>query len=293
VADLTVALAAAVNRSDDGPLRPVRFSEDEMREIRYASLLHDFGKVGVREELLVKAKKLYPWHSEIIRHRAEILRRGIELKYSRRKLDHLLRHGPERFPETSAAWDAELACALDELDRQLKAVAAANEPALLAEDYGASLRQLALTTFVDHVGEAQPLITAEEARILSIPRGSLTEEEFRQVQSHVVHTFQFLSQIPWTRELRRIPEIARAHHEKLDGSGYPLGQTAPDIPIQARMMTIADVFDALTAKDRPYKAAVPVPRALDILRSEAASGAIDATLLDLFIAIRPWEAQKD
>ena len=142
---------------------------------------------------------------------------------------------------------------------------------------------------MDHTGDGQTIITPAEADILSIPRGSLTRDEFKQIQSHVVHTFHFLSQIPWTRELRRIPEIARSHHEKLDGSGYPAGWRAPEIPLQTRMMTISDIFDALTSRDRPYKPAVPVERALDILGQERKAGALDGELLSLFIAVRPWE----
>ena len=120
----------------------------------------------------------------------------------------------------------------------------------------------------------------------------LTLDEFRQIQSHVDHTFQFLSQIPWTKELRRIPEIARSHHEKLDGSGYPSSKRALEIPVQTRMMTIADIFDALTAADRPYKAALPVTAALDVLTQEARRGALDVTLLNLFISISPWSLRK-
>ena len=104
----------------------------------------------------------------------------------------------------------------------------------------------------------------------------------------MVHTFHFLNQIPWTRELRRIPEIARSHHEKLDGSGYPQGKRASEIALETRMMTIADIFDALTATDRPYKAAVPVEAALDILGHEAKSGTLDRVLLEMFIGLRPW-----
>ncbi|HET8579027.1 MAG TPA: HD domain-containing phosphohydrolase [Methylomirabilota bacterium] len=288
VADLTVALAVAVDRADHAPFSDVRFSRDEIKEIRYASLLHDFGKVGVREEVLVKAKKLHPMHLELIRQRGEILKRGLELKFARRKLDCLLEDGRERYLREAPALDAELAALLAELDHHLKAVATANEPTVMAEDVASGVRHLAVKTFVDHLGESHTVITPNEARILAIPRGSLTEEEYRQIQSHVVHTYQFLSQIPWTRELRRVPEIARSHHEKLDGSGYPEGRSAREIPLQARMMTISDIFDALTASDRPYKAAVSAERALDILDHERRSGAIDSALLDLFIGVKPW-----
>jgi HD-GYP domain-containing protein (c-di-GMP phosphodiesterase class II) len=289
VADFTVALATAVDRADHGVFREIRFSPDEMREIRYASLLHDFGKVGVREEVLVKAKKLPPGQLELIRQRAEIIRRGLELRHAQRKTAWLLQHGRDGFADRGAMWDAELAAVLADLDQHLKAVAAANEPTVMPDDMSAGIRDLAGRAYADHLGESLTLITPEEARILAIPRGSLTPEEYRQIQSHVVHTYQFLKQIPWTKELRRVPEIARSHHEKLNGAGYPDGWRAPDIPVQTRMMTISDIFDALTSRDRPYKPAVPVERALDILGQERQAGAIDGALLQLFIAVRPWE----
>jgi len=289
VADFTVALATAVDRADHGPFGDVRFSADEMKEIRYASLLHDFGKVGVREEVLVKAKKLPPGHLDLIRQRGEIIRRGLELGFARKKTDWLLRHGREGFAERASFWDAELAALLADLEQHLKAVVAANEPTVMPDDVSAGLRELAGRAYTEDLGESLTLITPEEARVLSISRGSLTPEEYRQIQSHVVHTYQFLRQIPWTKELRRVPEIARSHHEKLNGSGYPDGWRAPDIPVQTRMMTIADIFDALTSRDRPYKPAVPVERALDILTRERQVGAVDGALLQIFIAVRPWE----
>jgi HD-GYP domain-containing protein (c-di-GMP phosphodiesterase class II) len=291
VADFTIALASAVDRADDGVFRDVRFSPDEMKEIRYASLLHDFGKVGVREEVLVKAKKLSPGHLDLIRQRAEMIRRGIELVHARRKTDWLIAHGREGFEACCARWDTELAIVLADLDQHLKAVVAANEPTVMPDDASAGLRELAERVYPD-LGEPLPLITPEEARILAIPRGSLTPEEYRQIQSHVVHTYQFLRQIPWTKELRRVPEIARSHHEKLNGSGYPDGWRAADIPVQTRMMTISDIFDALTARDRPYKPALSVERALDILTQERQAGAVDGALLQLFIAIRPWGERR-
>ena len=289
VADLTVALAAAADRADAGPFRALRFTAEQMREIRYASLLHDFGKVGVREEVLVKAKKLFPSHLDLIKQRLELIKRGVALRYGRQKLDALLREERARALERVGAWDAELQSALGELDEHMKAIVSANEPTVMAEDVASRIQNLAVATFLDHLGEPQTVITPEEAQILSIPRGSLTTEEFKQIQSHVVHTYQFLVQIPWTKELRRVPEIARSHHEKLNGSGYPNRISAAEIPVQSKMMTISDIFDALTASDRPYKSAVPLDRALDILGFERKAGAVDGDLLELFIAVKPWE----
>jgi HD-GYP domain-containing protein (c-di-GMP phosphodiesterase class II) len=289
VADLTVALAQAAGRAEAGPFRDLRFSPDEIREIRYASLLHDFGKVGVREDVLIKAKKLPPLRLELIRQRAEILKRGLELRYARQKIDRLLRGAREGFEAHAATWDLELAALLGEIDTHLATVGVANEPSVMLSDAAAGIRSIATRAFVDHVGESHTLITPEEAEILSIARGSLTREEFRQIQSHVLHTFEFLKRIPWTKELRRIPEIAGSHHEKLNGSGYPEGRRGAQIPLQSRMMAVSDIFDALTAGDRPYKAAVPVERALHILDEERKAGALDSDVFNLFIEIKPWE----
>jgi len=239
--------------------------------------------------VLVKAKKLPPVGLELIRQRSEILKRGLELKFLRKKLDALLRGSREGFHARADEWDAELATLLAEIDEHLKAVAAANEPTVLPAETAAGIRSIAGRAFVDHTGDGQTIITPDEADILSIPRGSLTRDEFKQIQSHVLYTYEFLKRIPWTKELREVPTIARSHHEKLDGSGYPEGRRGAEIPLQSRMMTVSDIFDALTASDRPYKAAVPVERALDILDQERKAGAIDADILALFVELKPWE----
>ncbi len=289
VAELTVGLAQAVDRDNNGPHRTVHFSGDELMELRYAALLHDFGKVGVREHVLLKAKKLYPGELDRIMQRVMLIKRGVELRYAARKIEYLRRRGRRGYERHAAELDRELAERLAEMDDGLDRILVANEPTVLSTDVAERIRDLARRAFEDHHGEAQALLTTEEARILAIPRGSLTEEEVREIRSHVVHTFQFLAQIPWTREFRRIPEIARSHHEKLDGSGYPHAISGDAIPLQSRMMTIADIFDALTAADRPYKRAVPVQLALEILDAERRAGTIDSQLLDLFLAARVYE----
>jgi hypothetical protein len=163
VADFTVALATAVDRTDGGAFRDVRFSPDEMREIRYASLLHDFGKVGVREKVLVKAKKLPPGQLDLIRQRGEIIRRGLELRHAARKTDWLLRHGRDGFDERAAVWDADLAQVLADLDQQMKAVAAANEPSVMPDEISAGILELADRSFPDYRGDSLTLLTPEEA----------------------------------------------------------------------------------------------------------------------------------
>ena len=289
VANLTVGLATAIDRCATGPYQAQRFTPEEMTELRYAALLHDFGKVGVREQVLVKAKKLRPGELDRIRQRVEVIKRGLELRYARMKIEHLVQKGRRNYATKAAAFDAELAAYVAELDHSIARIVAADEPAVLPRDFAAHIEQLALNLFEDHLGNREAVITPEEAEILAIPRGSLTPAEFKEIQSHVIHTYEFLTRIPWTREFRRIPEIARSHHEKLDGTGYPEGRRHDEIPVQSRMMTIADIYDALTAGDRPYKKAIAKEEALDILDHERRAGHLDGALLDVFVEAKIYE----
>jgi HD-GYP domain-containing protein (c-di-GMP phosphodiesterase class II) len=293
VANLTVALAEAVDRAAAGPYRNVRFSRDEMREIRYASLLHDFGKVGVREEVLVKAKKLYPAQLEVIRQRFQYVKRSMESESLRRRLNAVLQNGAAAAGKVQLASDAELKARWEVMDAYFAAIEQANEPTVLVDDsHLARLLDIASRHFLDLDGSEHPLLTDDEVRLLSIRQGSLDDAERRQIESHVVHSYQFLKQIPWTQELRNVPEIARSHHEKLNGSGYPLKLSAPEIPLQTRIMTISDIFDALAAGDRPYKKAVSAERALEILRQAVQDGELDPALYALFLEAKVYERWK-
>jgi HD-GYP domain-containing protein (c-di-GMP phosphodiesterase class II) len=129
----------------------------------------------------------------------------------------------------------------------------------------------------------KPILTAEEVRYLSIPKGSLSADERAQIESHVIHSFNFLLQIPWTKQIREIPRIVRAHHEKLNGTGYPYKLRSNEIPVQAKIMTICDIFDALSASDRPYKKAVAPDRALSILEMSVKDQELDPELYKLFL----------
>ena len=144
-------------------------------------------------------------------------------------------------------------------------------------------------TFTHWSGEQRDLVEPSDLDCLRIKKGSLSASERLEIESHVTHTFRFLKQIPWTRDLKGVPEIAYAHHEKLGGGGYPRNLEAPEIPVQSRAMTISDIFDALTAQDRPYKLAVPLPKSLNILQAEAKDGNVDRVLLDLFIEAKVYE----
>jgi HD-GYP domain-containing protein (c-di-GMP phosphodiesterase class II) len=290
VATLTVGLAEAISRGGLGPYRGLQFSREQLRELRYAGLLHDFGKVGVREQVLIKQKKLYPWDLDIIRHRFAFLLQRADLQFERERADYLLSHGAAQYEEFVARLEQMRRTRRNELNRFLDAIVQANEPTILPEGSFHELKEINERTYIDFEGVERPLLRDEELRFLMIRKGNLDDRERREIESHVTHTYRFLEQIPWTRELRRIPEIAYAHHEKLNGTGYPRRVTGDEIPVQTRMMTIADIFDALTATDRPYKRAVPAERALDILSEEAREGMIDQNLLRTFIEAKIYLA---
>ena len=293
VANLTVALAEAVQRAESGPYANLRFTHEEMREIRYASLLHDFGKVGVREEVLVKAKKLYPAQLELVRQRFDFVKRSMQTEKLQQRLDYVLEKGREGYMEQCGRFDHELREQLQEVDRFFETVLKSDEPTVLPEGNFEKLLDIAARYYSDFAGEEKPLLTQDEVRLLSIRKGSLDENERLQIESHVVHTVNFLQQIPWTPEIRNIPEIARGHHEKLNGIGYPYKLSAPEIPVQTRMMTISDIFDALCAADRPYKRAVDLERALQILEFAVQDGELDAALFKLFLEAKVYERWKE
>ena len=284
VAEFSVVLAGAVDRTDNAELAQHRFSRQEVDELRYAALLHDVGKIGVPERVLVKAKKLEDYQLESIRDRFAYAR-DVDDDAALRVLRERMREGRPPSAGDIEELEAEQARRTAEFARVWEALVAANEPTVLAEETGAALGELTSRTFVHPDRGEIPLLTTEEFELLSIPRGSLSEVERRQIESHVTHTFTFLSKIPWTPGLRRIPEIAAAHHEKLNGRGYPMGLDEPQIPIQARILAVCDIFDALTASDRPYKKALPVDRSLAILEDEARSGVLDEAVVRVFLEL--------
>lgn len=280
VAKLTLGLADAVERVPSGPYRGVAFDADERKQLRYAALLHDFGKVGVREEVLVKANKLHPWEFASLADRFAYAKKSLEAESLLRQRELLLRGGGE---EAIRKEERRLRAQLQEIDRAWDLVRLTNRPTILPEEGFGGLEALVRMQYVGPDGREHPLLHTEEVETLSIRQGSLSPRERLEIQSHVSHTYRFLSRIPWTRGLRRVPEIAYAHHEKLDGSGYPRGLQAPAIPLEARIMTVADIYDALTVSDRPYKRSVPREMALSILEDEAREGKIDQELVRIFI----------
>jgi len=288
VAQLTVNLAISVNDTDTGHFREVRFSRDDLTQIQYAGLLHDFGKVGVREHVLVKAKKLYEHERELVLQRFQLIKRGYKLEGLESKVRYLMESSRDQVAAQLAAIDAEISGKVAELDDIIRFILISNEPTVLEHGAFERVAEIAAKSWRDDDGRQLPFLTEGEVSCLQIRRGSLTEDERLEINSHVVHSAKFLRRIPWSRTLRDVPEIAASHHEKLDGTGYPIGLRGEQIPIQSRMMAISDIYDALTASDRPYKKAMPMDRALDILASDVKRGQLDAVLFDVFVAARVW-----
>jgi HD-GYP domain-containing protein (c-di-GMP phosphodiesterase class II) len=261
VAVLTVAQAEAINRIDAGPLRDLRFDSDQLRELRYASLLHDFGKVTVPEYIFGKMKKLPDGRLDTIRLRFLL---AIEQATNKRERD--------------------------ELTELLSKLELANEPNVVEEPADAALAQGLARRYRD-LRESRPLIESKEYEYLTIPRGSLSDQERKRIQDHVTQSFLFLRSIPWHETpWKAVAELAYGHHEYLDGTGYPRKLSGEQIAPQVRLMTISDVFDALTAPDRPYKKGMTAQRAIDILRKEFVDrGKLDALFLDLFVKERIYE----
>jgi HD-GYP domain-containing protein (c-di-GMP phosphodiesterase class II) len=289
VATLTVRLASV---ADQARYAGFELTPDEEVQIRYAALLHDFGKVGVRENVLVKAKKLYEHDRALVEARFDYIRKALESERHERKVRYLLEASRAEVAAELEAVDREAELKIKEVDDIVAFVLQANQPTVLEQGGFERIAEIAARTFFAADGRARPYLTPDEATALQIMRGSLTEDERREIESHVTHTYNFLRTIPWGRSFRNVPEIAGAHHEKLDGTGYPKGITAELIPPGAKMMAISDIYDALTASDRPYKKAVPRDKALDIIKSEVDRNKLDPVLFKLFIEGRVWESVK-
>ncbi len=276
VADLTVGLAEAVNSTPNGPYGSLLFNPIQLREIRYASLLHDFGKVGVREQVLVKAKKIEG-------ERLESIYQHLHQRSLEAMRDSLLEAWSKGNSFDHETVGALLAQQLEQTRHLMDLVRRSNEPTVLPQEVALELNHLQDLTYQHWTGSRRTLIEASELDLLKITKGSLSESEREEIQNHVTHTYRFLKQIPWTSELAGVPAIAWAHHERLNGKGYPRQLTDLDIPVQSKLMAVSDVYDALTAADRPYKAAVSVERSLEILEQEAKVNLLDTEVLRIFI----------
>lgn len=290
VADYTEKLAMVVDSTDKHGLKDVWFDRQHMQEIRYAALLHDFGKVGVREHVLTKAKKLYPHELELVKQRFKYAKACLENKYYRKLIDKNINEelSLTNFYAEKTRIEKQLKEEVNRLGSFLDKLKRINEPQRLSEELEKDLADIYQYQFMGEETK-ENLITEFEFSVLGLTYGSLNPEERVEIESHVSHTFAFLKLIPWTGSLANVPDIAHAHHERLDGTGYPQGLRSDDIPIQSKIMAITDVYDALTAGDRPYRSGVPAEHALNIIEEEVNKGKLDEVLFKIFVESKSYQ----
>jgi HD-GYP domain-containing protein (c-di-GMP phosphodiesterase class II) len=266
---LTMLLAEAVNETKSGPLKNFHMTEEDRYELKIAGLLHDCGKVTTPVHVVDKATKLETLFDRIqlIDTRFEVLKRDVEIEALRKGLD-----------------EREIRDRLRELDDDRRFLHACNIGGERMKDEDvARVRRIAKRRWRDVAGHEADFLTEDEVNNLTIRAGTLTEDERKIINNHIVATIKMLESLPWPRHLTRVPEYAGGHHERMDGKGYPKGLTRDQMSVQARCMGIADIFEALTAKDRPYKKGKTLSESLEILGRMRINNHVDPDLFDVFV----------
>ena len=279
---LTMMLAEAAHEADSGALANFRMTDKDRYELKIAGLLHDCGKITTPVHVVDKATKLQTIFDrvELLGTRFEALKREAEIEMLRAKVAAL-----EAGDEQSAR-RAEEACAakLRQYDDDREFIRRTNigSERMKAEDQ-ARVSQIARYTWRNEHGQAERFLTRDEEDNLNIPYGTLNPGEREIINHHIVATIKMLEALPWPRHLVNVPEYAGGHHERMDGKGYPRGLTREQMSVQARVMGIADIFEALTAKDRPYKPGKTLSESLAILGRMKEGGHVDPDLFDIFV----------
>jgi HD-GYP domain-containing protein (c-di-GMP phosphodiesterase class II) len=272
---LTLMIAQAVIDETEGPLKDFELTEEEFYELRIAAWMHDCGKVTTPVHVIDKATKLETISDRIhaVRTRFELLKRDAQIAHLKRVIEG------QDAAESQAQCDAETRA----LEQDLEFLQKANiGREFLPPEEQKRIEQLGERRYVEG-GEERPLLSPDEIQNLSISRGTLTSEERVIINRHMVETIKMLEALPFPRHLKRVPEYAGGHHEKMDGTGYPRGIYAGDMSVPARIMAIADVFEALTAQDRPYKRGLSLNEAMTIMGHMKRDNHLDPDLFDVFV----------
>ena len=279
---LTMLLAEAVSETKDGPLRDFHMSEQDRYELKIAGLLHDCGKVTTPVHIVDKATKLESIFDRIqlIDTRFEVIKRDAELEALRKKHNFL----EQKMRMEAAEEDKRLRDRLRQLDDDRKFLHACNIGGERMRDEDVDrVRRIGQYRWRDFAGHEAQFLSEDEVKNLTIRSGTLTEEERKVINHHIVATIRMLEALPWPKHLTKVPEYAGGHHERMDGKGYPKGLTREQMSVQARCMGIADIFEALTAKDRPYKKGKTLSESLEILGRMKLNNHVDPDLFDIFV----------
>jgi HD-GYP domain-containing protein (c-di-GMP phosphodiesterase class II) len=294
VPTLTMMLAEAVNDTLDGPLSEFTMTEKDRYELRIAGLLHDCGKITTPVHVVDKATKLETIFDRInlVDTRFEVLKRDAEIDALNKKLELARAAGIDEITrrDRTYAIDEELRDTVRQIEEDRKFLRRCNigSESMTKEEQD-RVHQIGLGyKWRDPVGNTADFLTDDELKNLVISRGTLTQEEREIINHHIVSTIKMLEALPWPKHLRNVPEYAGGHHERMDGKGYPRGLTRDQMSVQARVMGIADIFEALTAKDRPYKKGKTLSESLSILGKFKLNGHIDPDLFDVFIRRRVY-----
>ncbi|HQR03990.1 MAG: GAF domain-containing protein [Proteobacteria bacterium] len=290
---LTMMLAEAVNETGSGPLADFRMTDKDRYELKIAGLLHDCGKVTTPVHVVDKATKLQTIFDRIklIDTRAEVLKRDAEIQSLRDQLALRGAINPALEQQIQARLVEEIAAIDDDTEFLRRAniggEAMKPEDQQRVRDIGRRRR------WVNEIGEDTEFLARDEVENLTIRAGTLTQSEREVINNHIVATIKMLEQLPWPNHLRNVPEYAGGHHERMDGKGYPRGLTRDQMSVQARIMGIADIFEALTARDRPYKAGMKLSQAVSILANFSRNGHIDPDLFEVFIRRKVYRKYAD
>jgi HD-GYP domain-containing protein (c-di-GMP phosphodiesterase class II) len=281
VPELTMMLAEAAHNANYGPLQEFRMTDKDRYELKLAGLLHDCGKITTPVHVIDKATKLSTIFDriELIDTRFEIIRRDLKMQAMARCAALPTAKGND-----IDQIEQSLHQALARIEDDSKFLHGANIGGERMSDADqARVRQIASYEYIDAGGKKRPFLTDDEVKNLTIARGTLTAEERATINHHIVSTIEMLEALPWPKHLAKVPEYAGGHHERMDGGGYPRGLRGDQMSVQARAMAIADIFEALTARDRPYKSAKTLSDALEILGKFTLDGHVDPDLFDVFV----------
>ena len=283
VPSLTMLLAEAVNETTQGALAGFHMSDKDRYELKIAGLLHDCGKVTTPVHVVDKATKLQTLFDRIdlIDTRFEVLKRDSEIELLGEKLRLAERNAPPGGVEQAETRHREHLRQLDQDRAFLRACNVGGEA--MREPDIEHVKAIARYRWVDVAGHEASFLSEDELKNLTIRAGTLTQDERQVINHHIVATIKMLEALPWPKHLTNVPEYAGGHHERMDGKGYPKGLTREQMSVQARVMGIADIFEALTARDRPYKKGKTLSESLDILGKFRLNGHIDPDLFDVFI----------
>jgi response regulator RpfG family c-di-GMP phosphodiesterase len=293
VAQMTMEMAEVINEQKEGKFKENYFNEEQMYELKLAGYMHDLGKVTTPVEIVEKGKKLEAIFDRIhfIDLRMAHVIQGLKLEALQKEYELVAKNAADDVIHTLKS---EMENRINEFTEIRSFINKCNEPGEFLEDEKVDrLQEVAKITYIDEDGEEQNLLTENELLNLSIRRGSITEAERKQMQNHAAVTIKMLNQIPFTNKLARIPNFAGAHHECINGKGYPLGLKGDEIPFEGRLMAVTDIAEALTAADRPYKKAMPLSVVNKILRSMADNNELDKDMVELFISENVYGRYKE